>query len=139
MSYRLLEHATDAVVEVDAPDMGGAFAAAAMAVSGITLDAGSVAQREERRIEASGPDMRHLLYAWLEAAIYEIITGGFAIGRVEASVSRAGGLSASGTARGEPLDLARHGFRVEIKAPTFHEMRVSEGPGGASLRFLLDL
>lgn len=138
MSYRLLEHATDAVVEVSAGSMGEAFAAAAMAAAGITLDAGSVEQREGRRIEASGADMRHLLYAWLEEAVYLLVTEGFAFGRVEASVSRGGEPSASGTAYGEPLDVGRHGFRVEIKAPTFHGMEVDEGRG-ARLRFLLDL
>ena len=44
-----------------------------------------------------------------------------------------------GTVAGEPLDVARHGFKVEIKAPTFHDMAVDVAPDRVKMRFLLDL
>ncbi|MEK6971185.1 MAG: archease, partial [Thermoproteota archaeon] len=42
------------------------------------------------------------------------------------------------TVYGEPLDLQKHHFRVEIKAPTFHEMEIKEEKQ-VVMRFLLDL
>ena len=47
--------------------------------------------------------------------------------------------SIHGIIHGEPIDLKKHGFKVEIKAPTFHDMRIDENPKGVSMRFLLDL
>ena len=39
---------------------------------------------------------------------------------------------------GEDIDIKRHGFKVEIKSPTFHEMEINEGEE-IRLKYLLDL
>jgi SHS2 domain-containing protein len=44
-----------------------------------------------------------------------------------------------GTARGEPLELDRHHYKVEIKAVTYHEMEIKQEKGIITTRFLLDL
>jgi SHS2 domain-containing protein len=44
-----------------------------------------------------------------------------------------------GAARGEPLELDRHRYKVEIKAVTYHEMEIKQDKGIITLRFLLDL
>lgn len=140
MGYRLLDHATDAIVEVDAGGADEAFADAGRAVRDITLDAGSVAPSSRRAVSAAGHDWRHLLFDWLEAVTFVLITDGFAVSSVEARVvSPPPHGRVEGTVAGEPLDVARHGFKVEIKAPTFHDMAVDVAPGRVKMRFLLDL
>ena len=155
--YRFLEHATDAVVEAEGSSMREAFAAAADAAVDLTLDRGLVAEDGYVEIRAEGEDLSYLLYSWLEEVIFALITRGFAIRRVEIDegassdldAAAATGGSGSGSdaeplvlhakAYGEPIDLGRHGFKVEIKAPTFHEMSITRSEAGASVRFLLDL
>lgn len=140
MGYTLLDHATDAIVEVDAGGVDEAFTDAGLAVRDITLDAGAVAPASGRRIEAEGHDWRHLLFDWLEAVTFAMITDGFAISSLDARVASpppGGRIEAS--VRGEPLNVARHGFKVEIKAPTFHGMDVDMAHGRVKMRFLLDL
>lgn len=153
--YRFLEHATDAVVEAEGKSMREAFAAAADATVDLTLDRGSVAECDYVEIRAEGEDLSYLLYSWLEEVIFALITRGFAIRRVEidegasSDLDAAAATAAAGSgakpltirarAYGEPLDLGRHGFKLEIKAPTFHEMSIKGSDAGASVRFLLDL
>jgi len=158
--YRFLEHATDAVVEAEGKSIWEAFAAAADAAVDLTLDRDLVAEDGHVEIRAEGEDLSYLLYSWLEEIVFALITRGFAIRRVEidegassdldaAAAYDGGSGSSSGNnaeplviharAYGEPLDLGRHGFRVEIKAPTFHEMSITRSETGASVRFLLDL
>jgi len=153
--YRFLEHATDAVVEAEGKSMREAFAAAADAAVDLTLDRGSVAEDGHMEIRAEGEDLSYLLYSWLEEVVFALITRGFAIRRVEIdeeassdldAAAASGGdgsaaepLSIRARAYGEPLDLGRHGFKLEIKAPTFHEMSIKRSEAGASVRFLLDL
>ena len=155
--YRFLEHATDAVVEAEGKSMREAFAAAADAAVDLTLDRGSVAEDGHMEVRAEGEDLSYLLYSWLEEIVFALITRGFAIRRVEidegassdldaaaasggdGSSSAAEPLSIRARAYGEPLDLKRHGFKLEIKAPTFHEMSIKRSEAGASVRFLLDL
>lgn len=140
MGYRLLDHATDAIVEVDAGGVNEAFADAARAVRDITLEAGAVEPSSERAVAAEGHDWRHLLFDWLEAVTFVLITDGFAVSSVSARVvSPPPDGRVVGTVAGEPLDVARHGFKVEIKAPTFHDMAVDVAPDRVKMRFLLDL
>lgn len=138
MDYKILEHATDAVVEVTADDMDGAFTAAGLATVDIMLDIDSVGSEHEWDIAASGDDLRHLLYDWLEAVIYRTITDGIAISSIYAKVERGPPYTVRGKMRGESINLKKHGFKVEIKAPTFHEMEIDES-NGVRLKFLLDL
>lgn len=148
--YRFLEHATDAIVEVRADGIADAFLSAAEATIDLTLERDSVRCVDAVTFDARGEDVYYLLFSWLEEIIFVMITRGFAVGRVEIdSASSLFGIGAAGgqqqqhiraRAYGEPIDLARHGFKVEAKAPTFHDMVISEGRDGTiMMRFLLDL
>lgn len=138
MAYRFLEHATDALVEVESDGLAGALADAAEAVAAVTLDPKTVSERGMRDVRAEGKDLDYLLFNWLEEVAFLMVPGGFAPRRFDVEVSGGGPYEARCSAWGEPLDLARHGFRVEVKAPTFHEMEV-RGGGPVYMRFLLDL
>lgn len=135
MSYKLLDHATDAIVEVTASDLKEAFLVVAEAVIDITLSRDSVREKEERRFSAQGKDLSYLLFSWLEELVFVMITDGFAIRRVSLELGES---SIDAIAYGEPLDLGRHGFKVEIKAPTFHDMEIRT-KDTVYMRFLLDL
>ena len=138
MSYKLLEHATDAVIEITASNLKEAFTVAGQSVVDITLDSEKVEEREQRLFKVTGKDLRYLLFNWLEEVNYLLITEGFAIHRFSVAISKNSEYKLNATAYGEPLDLQKHRFRVEIKAPTFHEMEISEGKE-VVMRFLLDL
>ena len=138
MSYKLLDHATDAIIQVTAKDLNEAFSVAGQSVADITLDSKSVMPKEKRRIAVSADNLCHLLFNWLEAVIFLLITEGFAISKITASVTKNGQYSIEATAYGEPIDLKKHGFKVEIKAPTFHEMKIVQN-NNVSMKFLLDL
>ena len=127
------------IVQVDAPNLEEAFVQAGRAVVDTTINASSVRRGESLKIEASGSDMMHMLYSWLEEIIYKMITKGFAISQIEVDKIDRVKYSIHGIIHGEPIDLKKHGFKVEIKAPTFHDMRIDENPQGVSMRFLLDL
>jgi len=53
-------------------------------------------------------------------------------------VEESGGYKIIAKAYGEPLDLHKHNFKVEIKAPTFYDMEIRQDKG-VFMRFLLDL
>ena len=138
MSYKLLDHATDAFIEVTASNLEEAFLTAANAVIETTLDRNTVEEKEEWPIKVQGKDLNYLLFNWLEAVIYQLITDGFAIKRIKLELKKNDGYEISAISYGEPIDLKKHNFKVEIKAPTFHEMKISED-GQVKMKFLLDL
>lgn len=138
MSYKFLDHATDAFVEITAKDLKEAFAVTANAVINITIDQDKVEEKEAKEFSAQGKDLEYLLFSWLEEITFVLITEGFAIRRIEFDISENGGYTINAKAFGETLDLKKHNFKVEIKAPTFYEMKVEQNDG-VFMRFLLDL
>lgn len=133
-----MDHATDAFIEVTARDVKEAFSVAADATINLILDQSRVEEKQERGFSAHGKDLRYLLFNWLEEITFVLITDGFAIKRIEFDMAENTGYKISAKAFGEPLDLQKHGFRVEVKAPTFYEMEIKQGRD-VFMRFLLDL
>jgi SHS2 domain-containing protein len=78
------------------------------------------------------------LFSWLEEIPFVLITEGFAIRRIEFEIKEDNGYKIEATAFGEPLDVKKHNFKVEIKAPTFYDMEIKQN-NGVYMRFLLDL
>lgn len=138
MSIQYLEHTTDAFIEVTASNLIDAFTLAGQSVVDITLDRETIQEKEQRIITVSGKDLRYLLFNWLEEVNYQLITEGFAIGRFSINISKNSIYELKATIYGESLDLKKHHFKVEIKAPTFHLMEIKQN-NQVMMRFLLDL
>ncbi len=138
MSYKFLDHATDAIIEVTAKDLKEAFLVTADAVINLTLDQNKVEEIDQKEFSAQGKDLSYLLFSWLEEITFVLITEGFAIKRIELDIEKDEIYKIIAKAYGEPLDFHKHNFKVEIKAPTFHDMEIRQEKG-VFMRFLLDL
>jgi len=138
LGYKLLEHATDAFIEVTASSLEEAFIHAGESVVGITLDQSSVEEKEQKTLTVKGEDLDFLLFNWLEEVIYQLITEGFAIHRFSLQISKNSECILTATIFGEEINLKKHHFKVEIKAPTFHLMEIKQN-SNVTMRFLLDL
>ena len=138
MSYRFLDHATDAIIEINAKDLKEAFLVAADAVINLTLDQDKVEEVENKEFVAQGKDLYYLLFSWLEEIPFILITEGFAIRRIEFNIVKNDSYKINAKAFGETLDLKKHNFKVEIKAPTFYDM-IIKNENKVYMRFLLDL
>lgn len=138
MSYKSLEHATDAIFEVTAPNLEEAFVIAAKSVIETILDVNTIEEKEEKTLEVSGKDLSYLLYNWLEELIILTITDGFAAKRITINIEKNAEYKILARFWGEQIDIKKHHFKVEIKAPTFHEMEVKQGDT-IYMKYLLDL
>ena len=138
MSYKFLDHATDAIIEVTAKDLKEAFSVTADAAINLTLDQDKVEEKGQKEFSAQGKDLRYLLFSWLEEITFILITEGFAVKRIDFDIQQNDGYAINAKAFGEPLDFAKHNFKVEIKAPTFYDMEIRTN-GEVYMRFLLDL
>ena len=138
MSYKFLDHATDAIIEVTAKDLKEAFSVTADAVINLTLDQNKVEEKEQKEFSANGKDLRYLLFSWIEEITFVLITEGFAIKRIDFDIEENDGYKITAKAYGESLDFHKHNFKVEIKAPTFYDMEIRQD-NGVFMRFLVDL
>ena len=138
LSYKSLEHATDAIFEVTASSLEEAFVVAAKSVIETILDTNTVEEKEQKTLVVSGKDLRYLLYNWLEELIILTITDGFAAKTITVQIEKNTEYKILARLEGEKIDIKKHHFKVEIKAPTFHEMEIKQN-GAVYMRYLLDL
>ena len=138
MSYKVLDHATDAFIEVTASWLTEAFKVAGDSVVDTILDNSKIEEKKERNIVVKGKDLNYLLYNWLEDLIYLIITEGFAIKKLDITLEKNEEYTISAQIFGEDIDIKKHGFKVEIKSPTFHEMEIKQEKQ-VTMKFLMDL
>ena len=138
MSYRHLEHSTDAIIEVTAPNLTTAFEVAGKSVVETIIDPSKIEEKTIKRVSVTGKDLRYLLYNWLEEIIILTITDGFAARKISVIIDKNLEYRIQAQVAGEEIDIKKHGFKVEIKSPTFHEMYIQEGEQ-ITLRYLLDL
>lgn len=138
LSYRYLEHATDAIVEVEAPTLEEAFVLAGMSVVNTILDSSLVEEKKKRTLDVAGKDLSYLLYNWLEEMIILTITEGFATKKISLRIEKNDSYRITAVLAGEDINFEKHHFKVEIKSPTFHMMEINLEKG-VTMRFLLDL
>ena len=138
MSYRYLEHSTDAFIEVKAKTLEEAFSVAGKSVVETIIDLENIQEIEEKSIKVKGRNLLNLLYNWLEEIVTITITDGFAIKNFSVNIEKNDGYEIVSKISGEKLDLEKHNFKIEIKSPTFHLMEIKENDG-VTMQYLLDL
>jgi SHS2 domain-containing protein len=135
--YELFEHTADLGLRVRAADLDTLFAeAAACLFSAVVEDLSSVRPETEVTVELAGEDREYLLFDWLKDLLYRFDAEHMLFGRFEVKV-RDDGLT--GTARGEPLDPARHVLAHEVKAITYHELKVEKTDDGWLAEVIVDI
>jgi SHS2 domain-containing protein len=135
--YELFEHTADLGLRVQSPDLDTLFAEAGKCLfSAIAEDPSAVRPEVEQAIELSGTDREYLLFDWLRELLYRF-DADHMLYRDFAVTVRPDGLTA--TIRGEPLDPARHVLSHEVKAITYHELKVEQTPDGWLAEVIVDI
>jgi SHS2 domain-containing protein len=138
MSYKYLEHSTDAFIEVKAKTLEEAFSVAGKSVVETIIDSDNIQGIEEKNINVKGRNLLNLLYNWLEEVVTITITEGFAISNFTVNIKKNDSYEIISKIFGEKLDLKKHNFKVEIKSPTFHLMEIKENDE-ITMQYILDL
>lgn len=136
MKYRSIEHTADAGIESYGDTLGELFENSALGMMSMMLDPGSVEPREEVEIDLAGEDTEELLFEWLNHLLFLIETKGLAFGDFRLEID---GNRLRGSALGERLDRERHSLGTQIKAATYHGMKVERRNSGWQARVIFDL
>ncbi|MEE8132284.1 MAG: archease [Nitrososphaerales archaeon] len=139
MGYQFLDHMTDAYIEAHGSTMEEAFEFAAEAVVDTMISVGKVDAIKEERLSIDGHDLESLLYNWLDLVMLKILVDRQALSYFKVSISELkNGYELKAIVRGEPLDLQKHDYKIEIKGVTYHMMQIVRNDI-VKIRFLLDL
>ena len=130
------EHEADIGVRGFGPTRAEAYEQAALALTAVVTDPSGVAGREAVAVECKAPDDELLLAEWLNRLIYEMATRRMLFGRFAVALD---GQALTGTAWGEPVDVARHRPAVEVKGATYTALRVAHEAAGWVAQTVVDV
>ena len=135
--YEIFEHTADLGLRVRAADLDTLFAeAAACLFSAIVEDPGTVRPLQRVDLRIDGADRDYLLFDWLRELLFRLDADHLLLGKFDVAVSEAG---LKATAWGEPLDPAQHVLSHEVKAITYHGLRVEREGDGWVAEVIVDI
>jgi SHS2 domain-containing protein len=135
--FETFEHTADLGLRVRAPDLDTLFAEAGLALFSVIIeDLSAVKDARKVEIHLDGTDREYLLFDWLRTLLYHFDAEHLLFSRFEARV-RPDGLD--GAAWGESLDRDRHELGHEVKAITYHGLKVEPADGGWLAEVVVDI
>jgi SHS2 domain-containing protein len=134
--YEVFEHTADLGLRVRAADLETLFSEAGKGLYSLIVDLAAVRPRQEATFRIPGRELDYLLFDWLNELLFafekdRMLYCEFAVTR------EAEGISA--VAHGEPLDPSRHELDHEVKAITYHGLKVVEESGGWLAEVIVDI
>ena len=148
--YETFEHTADLGLRVRAADLNQLFVEAAQALfSAIVDDLTTVDPKQRIDVNLQGDDRSYLLFDWLNELLYRFDTEHLLFGKFEVRISsepgalatgsRSSSLTVGASAWGEPLDPSRHSLAHEVKAITYHGLRVEKEGDGWLAEVIVDI
>lgn len=137
--YETFDHTADLGLHLYGRDLHELFSVGAAAMLELLAEPGAAEPLQSRRLELAAESSEALLRAWLAEILYYLNTERWLTARVKIDSFSPTALSA--TLEGEPLDLARHCLGPEVKAVTWHRLRIEPDEASPWLRatLILDL
>ena len=135
--FRLLDHTADVGLEAHGADLAELFTNAARGMFSIVASLESVQPSRQFPLKLTADNLEDLLVDWLSELLYlfstqQVLFSQFIITEIDESHLQA-------TAVGEPIDLSRHELFTEIKAVTYHGLKVAESNQMWTARVFFDI
>jgi SHS2 domain-containing protein len=135
--YETFEHTADIGIRVRAADLNGLFEDAARGLFAVLVaNPEAIRPVQELSFRIEGQRLDDLLHDWLAELLFAFDTRRVLLGEFRAEVL---GDRVEALARGEPIDPQRHQLDMEIKAITYHGLKVERDGDGWLAEVIVDL
>ena len=135
--FKILPHTADALLRMEAADLDTLFAEAGRGLcSLIVSNLDDVEPTTTKAFVVDGDDVEYLLFDWMSELLFVFESEQLLLSEFRVSVD-ADGLRAS--AAGERVDRVRHQLEHEIKAITYHGLRVEKTKHGWVAEVIVDI
>jgi len=127
--YQIIDHTADVGIRVEADSLPELFIEAASAMFDLMIEhRRRLIPSIEVPISVEAPSLDQLLVRWLSELLFvfenrRLVLSSFWIDEI-------GGGRLFGSAKGLKFDATRHARKMEIKAVTYHKIRVEQTGGG---------
>ena len=137
MKYRLIDHTADLGIHVFGSDPETLFAGAAIAMVEQITDLGTLNGSNKSEIRVAGSDWADLMVNWLSEVLFLWAGREMLVKSIHIVTISEYALTA--TANVDIYDPGRHIIKKEIKAVTYHQIQVYEGPEDWEAKIIFDI
>ena len=134
--FEVIDHTADVGIVAYGGNLGEAFANAAYGMFSLIAELDGVTENLCREIALQAPDQEVLLVDWLNELLYLFDVDHVIFSRFEISDLNQNQLRAK--AYGEKIDTSRHQLKTEVKAATYHSLKIEEN-NGFRVQVILDI
>jgi SHS2 domain-containing protein len=136
LPFEVIEHTADIGIIARGSGLPALFSNAASGMLSLLIEAGTLRQDVTREVSLEAGDMETLLVQWLNELLYIIYTEKLALFKFDILIKGKGLVACCA---GQEIELKSHIFRREIKAATYHDLRIIERDGEYSARIIFDI
>ncbi len=143
--FEFLDHPADVYIKAYGASLPELYENAGLALFETMTDTTLVEPLKKFSIEAEGFDLENLLYRWLEELLYiyyshNVMCSRVIVERIEITRREDCFMyTIRGACYGEEFDPGKHEARVEVKAVTYHLMKIIKDEEGWKAYFVLDI
>ena len=135
--YRILDHTADVGLEARGADLKELFSNAARGMFAVIAAPDAIRTSKGLVVKVEAENLENLLVNWLSELLYLSATRGILLGQFKISDLDQHHIVAR--VFGEPIDQGRHELYTEIKAVTYHDLKVVESNQMWTARVLFDI
>jgi SHS2 domain-containing protein len=135
-SYQLIDHAADLGIDARGDSRAELLEALAEGLAEVICPPKTVSPREVRRVAVQAEDGEAATVDFLNALLRLIQAEHFLVAAVKVQATET---AVCAEVAGEPYDPARHELAREVKAVTYHELKVARERGRWYGRVICDL
>ncbi|MCD6300812.1 MAG: archease [Staphylothermus sp.] len=144
--FDYLEHTADIYIVAYGSDLLTLYENAGLALFESMTDTASLERKIKKEVTSEGFDLESLLYRWLEDLLTLYYSENIMCGEIkvhELNIERTDENELSYTVEGECIgdkfDPSKYEPKVEVKAVTYHMMRIIKNEEGWKAYFVLDI
>lgn len=135
--WEVFEHTADVGFRVRAATRRELFQEAARALTALLIEQPeTIRPAESRTVRVEAEDEPDLLHDWLEEILFHYAARHFIFVQFDIVLEEN---SLEATAWGEPFDPERHSSALDIKAITYHQLRVAREHGEWTAQVIVDI
>ncbi len=135
--YEQIEHTADIGIKVYGKDLKELFCNAALGMYEQIAGLESVKPSEKIQIDIEASDYEELLVLWLSEVLYQYNGKGKLLN--EFVIEKLSEKHIASYVKGEAIDPKRHSLKKEVKAVTFHNVKIEKGKNYFTTELIFDV
>lgn len=139
-NFKYFETTADIGIEIQTENMTDAYINAALATLNIITDIEKVKPKITKKIRIESEDEYGLLYDWITELLILLDSENFIVSKYNIKISKyENTIVIDGQILGDIYDRNIYNYKTEVKAITYHQMKITNEDNIYNIQFIVDL